>query len=497
MILCIFSGCGGKSNKTIASLDDLKGKGTNIAVSTGSIFPEHVLKALPEANILYLNTLADQVNALKSGKADAVALDEPTARNIMSQDDAVTVMSELLEEADYAFIFQKSQTGEELCSGLNEYILKIKNDGTMGSLQKKWFDSGDVSSVERPDYRELNDVNGTLRLVTTDNPPFAFISEGMSAGYDVEIFYNFCKENGYAMEVTDVNMDAMLSGIQSGRYDVGCCGVTVTEERKENMLFSEPDYSGGTTLLIRKESAGSSGNFFTSLADNFYKTFVRENRWKMFLEGIGTTMLITILSILLGTSIGFVVFMICRKGNRVANTITRFCIWLIHGMPVVVLLMILYYIVFGKMAISGTVVSIIGFTLIFAAAVFSMIKAGVGTVERGQMEAAYALGYSNRKAFFRIILPQALPHIMPSYKSEITSLIKATAVVGYVAVQDLTKMGDIVRSQTYEAFFPLISVAVIYFVLAAILTLVVKKIEIRIDPRCRSKEDILKEVNGR
>lgn len=99
-----------------------------------------------------------------------------------------------------------------------------------------------------------------------------------------------------------------------------------------------------------------------------------------------------------------------------------------------------------------------------------------------------------RKAFYRVILPQALPHFMPVFRSEIKALIKATAVVGYVAVQDLTKMGDIVRSRTYEAFFPLIAVAVIYFVLAAILTFIVDRIEFRINPRRRTKEDILKGV---
>ena len=154
--------------------------------------------------------------------------------------------------------------------------------------------------------------------------------------------------------------------------------------------------------------------------------------------------------------------------------------------------MILYYIIFGKVAISGTAVSVAGFTLVFGAAVYAMVQAGVATVDRGQTEAAYALGYGDRKAFFRVVLPQALQHIMPAYKGEITALIKATAVVGYVAVQDLTKMGDIVRSRTYEAFFPLIAVAVIYFILAAILTFIVNKIELRIDPKRRDRSDILR-----
>ncbi|MBQ5359626.1 MAG: ABC transporter permease subunit, partial [Lachnospiraceae bacterium] len=141
----------------------------------------------------------------------------------------------------------------------------------------------------------------------------------------------------------------------------------------------------------------------------------------------------------------------------------------------VVLLMVLYYIVFSKVAVSGAVVSVIGFTLVFASGVYGMLKSGVGVIDKGQTEAAYALGYSDRRAFFRVILPQAIPHIMPSYKAEITAIIKATAIVGYIAVQDLTRAGDLIRSRTYEAFFPLFAVAVIYLVLEAVLTALVGK----------------------
>ncbi|MBQ9510538.1 MAG: transporter substrate-binding domain-containing protein [Clostridia bacterium] len=470
----------------------------DIGVLTGSNFPEHVNHALPEAKLLYYNTLADEINALKKGKISAVALDEPVARNIMAQDSSVTMISQILEPLDYGFIFCKSDRGEKLRNQLNEFILKIKSDGTMESLQKKWFDNISVSSSDMLDYRQLPDINGKISLTTIQNPPFSFIIDELQCGYDIELFALFCRENGYALDVTDVSMDAVIPSIQSEKFDAACCGISITEERKESVLFSEPNYSGGTVLLVLKELEEKNGtDFFSSIKDSFEKTFIRENRWKLFLSGIGTTVLITVLSVLLGTLLGFLVFMICRKGNKAANVITRFCIWLIHGMPVVVLLMILYYVVFGKVAVSGTIVSIIGFTLIFGAAVFGMLKSGVGAVDHGQTEAAYALGYTDRRAFYRVILPQALPHFMPAYKGEITSLIKATAVVGYVTVQDLTKMGDIIRSRTYEAFFPLIAVAVIYFILAAILNFIVNKAMINIDPRRRSRKNILKGVDGK
>ena len=186
--------------------------------------------------------------------------------------------------------------------------------------------------------------------------------------------------------------------------------------------------------------------------------------------------------------------MVCRNGNKFTNAIAKVLVWLVQGMPVVVLLMILFYIIFAKTDINGTIVSIIGFTFVFGAGVFGMLKSGVGAVDKGQTEAAYALGYGDMKCFFRIILPQAIPHFLPAYKGEVVSLIKSTAIVGYIAVQDLTKMGDIVRGRTYEAFFPLIAVAIIYFILGGLLTFIVGKIEIGINPKRRKKEDILKGV---
>ena len=161
----------------------------------------------------------------------------------------------------------------------------------------------------------------------------------------------------------------------------------------------------------------------------------------------------------------------------------------------VVVLMILFYVVFGKIRdMSGVVVAIIGFTLTFGAFVYDHMTVSVGSVDWGQTEAAYALGYNKNQTFFRIIFPQAMTIFLPSYCGQAVETIKATAVVGYVAVNDLTKMGDMIRSNTYEAFFPLIATAVIYFLLTWMLSALLGLVKRRFEPKRRSKEDILKGV---
>jgi polar amino acid transport system substrate-binding protein len=315
----------------------------------------------------------------------------------------------------------------------------------------------------------------------------------------MELAALFCEACGYGLKVLPINMDGLLASVQTGKSDFVASGISITPEREESMYFSESIYSGGTVLAVLKadgtELSGGRNPFLSRIASSFNKTFIRENRWKLFLEGIDNTLQITVLSILFGTILGFLVFMTCRNGNPVANGIIRFSTYLVQGMPMVVLLMILYYVIFGNVSISGIAVAVIGFTLTFGSSVCSMLRMGVSTIDRGQYEAAYALGHTNRHTFFRIILPQAIPIVLPAYQGEVTGLLKATSIVGYIAVQDLTKMGDIVRSRTYEAFFPLIAITIIYFLLEGIFSLALSFVRKAINPRKRSREQILKGVN--
>ena len=475
------------------AVKDLNGK--RIGVPTGTSFDRAVEEQLPDSGIAYFNTKADIVNALQSGKIEAFTMDEPAAEQILKESDGLAIVPEYMENFEFAYVFPKTDAGEVLCSRFSEYLRGISGDGTLAEIRAKWF--GDDDSLKTiADYRNFPAPNGVLKMATeSEYEPFTYLKNREVTGFDIDIAIRFCEAYGYGLEITDMRFDAILPSVQTGKADFAGSGITITEERKESVLFSEPYYSGGTVLVVRKEQAETRGTSFADgIRESFHKTFIRESRWRLFTDGILNTLLITALSVICGTALGFGVFMLCRNGNPAANAVTRFALWLIQGTPMVVLLMILYYIVFGSVAISALAVAVIGFSLTFGASVFSLLKMGVGAVDRGQYEAAYALGHTNRHTFFRIIVPQALPHVMPAYKGEIVSLIKATAIVGYIAVQDLTKMGDIVRSRTYEAFFPLIAVTVIYFVLEGLIGFLVSRITVNTDPKRRKPGKILKGV---
>ena len=323
--------------------------------------------------------------------------------------------------------------------------------------------------------------------------PFVCMKDGEYGGIDIEIAYRFCREYGYGLEIANMDFSAILTAIATGKCDFGSAGIAYTEERAESVLFSETYYVSSSVVAVLQE-AEQKGGILSYIVDNFEKTFIRESRWKLFIKGIANTIIITILSAIFGTLLGFVVYLLCRKGNRIAVKLTEGYTWLVQGMPMVVLLMILYYIIFGRTDLSGLAVSVIGFTFTFGASMFGMLQSGVAAIDKGQTEGAYALGYNDRDTFFQIILPQATAHFMPEYRGQIVSLLKGTSVVGYIAVEDLTKIGDIVRSQTYEAFFPLIAVTVIYFMIADVLVRVVRRISAKLEPRNRTPESVLKGV---
>lgn len=478
----------------IATVQDLNGR--HVGVQTGTTFDEIVRGALPEVQIDYYNSYSDMVAALESNKIDAFPADEPVLRLMAAENDKLAILDDRLDSFEFGFAMAKTAEGAKLRDEMNAWLASMKTSGELERTTRKWTE-GTEEEKTVPDYASLPAPNGTLRMVTEGAyAPMNYYRGKELVGLEIDLAAQFCEANGYGLAVEVITFDGILPAIQAGKADFAAAGITITEERRESIYFSDPYYEGGTMLAVLKtdRAAEEKTGFWSGLAESFEKTFLRESRWKLFVKGVLNTLLITALTILFGTVLGFLVFLLIRKGGRISNGITGVVTWLVQGMPVVVLLMILFYIIFGRLSISGLVVSVIAFTLTFGSTVISLLKMGVGAVSPGQSEAAYALGHTERRTFFLIVLPQALPHILPAYKGEIVSLIKATSIVGYIAVQDLTKMGDIVRSRTYEAFFPLITVTVIYFLLEGLLGWLVGKIEIKFEPKKRKTIKILKGV---
>ena len=224
-----------------------------------------------------------------------------------------------------------------------------------------------------------------------------------------------------------------------------------------------------------------------SLAQNLYDDFISKNRYRYLLDGLGNTLVITIFALIIGVVFGVLVALTRVTYQqaehrsvllRILNSIGGLYLTVIRGTPMVVQLMLMYFVILQ----SGTPlqIAILAFGINSGAYVAEVIRSGIQSVDRGQAEAGRSLGLGSRQTMTRIVLPQAFKNVAPAIFNEFISLLKEPSVAGYVGIQDLTKGGDIIRSQTYDAFPPLLAVALIYLVIVICLTQVLHVIERRL-----------------
>ncbi|MBP3458356.1 MAG: amino acid ABC transporter permease [Lachnospiraceae bacterium] len=202
------------------------------------------------------------------------------------------------------------------------------------------------------------------------------------------------------------------------------------------------------------------------------------------LKGLGTTLSITLFAVILGVFLGFLVAIIRSTYDKtgklkILNFICNFYLTIIRGTPVMVQLLIMYYVIFATSS-NKTVVAILSFGINSGAYVAEIVRSGIMSIDQGQFEAGRSLGFSYPSTMVYIIMPQAFKNVLPALANEFIVLLKETSICGYIGLSDLTRGGDIIRSVTYEAFLPLIAVALIYLCMVMILTALVKKLERRL-----------------
>ena len=237
-----------------------------------------------------------------------------------------------------------------------------------------------------------------------------------------------------------------------------------------------------------------------SFSKDFNANFITDDRWKYLLEGLKVTLIITFSALIIGLIIGFIVSIIrttfdkTEKPNKsqpfklrlsyfflkVFNFICKVYLTVIRGTPVVVQLLIIYFVIFASVNIDKTMTAILAFGLNSGAYVAEIIRSGIMSIEKGQFEAGRSLGLSYIRTMCHIILPQALKNVLPALGNEFIVLLKETAISGYIALVDLTKAGDYIRSRTYEPFMPLIAVALIYLLMVMIFSYLISKLERRL-----------------
>lgn len=465
--------------KRVTTVDDLGGKRIGVQLgTTGDLYVTDLAEEKPGTVVERYNKGADAVQALRQGKIDCVVIDEQPAQNFVAQNSGLGILEEEFTLEDYAFLLAKGN--EELLEQMNQALAELKEEGVLDDIMKNYV--GAESEIGKYPYikQEVGRVNGTLTVATNaEFPPYESYEQGIVVGIDIDIMQAVCDKLGMEMKVEDMAFDSIISAVTTGKADVGASGFTVTEERKKSVNFTDTYATSKQVVIVQDENAGKET---ASLREKFYDNFIKENRFLYLLKGLGNTLIITVFAVMIGIVFGFLIAIIRTSHDRngglaVLNGLCKLYLTIVRGTPVMIQLLIIYYVIFQSINTGKLVVAIIAFGLNSAAYVAEIVRSGIMAVDIGQFEAGRSLGLTYNQTMTNIVLPQAVKNILPALCNEFISLLKETSISGYIGLMDLTKGGDIIRSVTFEAFLPLIAVAFIYLLMVLGLSQAVNLLE--------------------
>jgi len=479
----------------ITSVDNLKDK--RIGVLLGSVHDTYMTKTYPHTTILQYKSPSDIVLAVKSGKIDAAMYTYETLLEIMRGDPELAMVGKSLFAVPIGIGFNKSNS--DLREKFNAFLRQIKENGVYDDMVSRWIIKGDH---RMPDIKNTAS-NGTLvvGMVSDKGLPFTIVKDNKLIGFDIELSERFAAYLGKELKQQDMEFGSLIAAASTNKIDMITSTLMITEERKKQIAFSDPYYDMGASLFAlkkncaapdapagNKDSEATSASFLKGIANSFQSNIIQENRYLLILDGLKTTVVISVLATIFGTLLGGVICFMRMSKKAVLRLPARIYISILRGTPVLVLLMLIFYVVFASVNISPVLVAVIAFGMNFAAYVAEIFRTGIDGVDKGQTEAGIAMGFTRVKTFIFIVLPQTVRRILPIYKGEFISLVKMTSIVGYIAVQDLTKASDIIRSRTFDAFFPLVMIAVLYFLISWILLQSLEYLERRTDPKLHRRK---------
>lgn len=489
------SGSDQTGNTKLASPDDLKDK--RIGVLLGSVHDTYAIKQYPRATILQYKGVSDLLLAVKSGKVDAAFYTHETLLDVLRDDKELALLGKPLFSVPIAIGFNK--TNDSLREQFNRFLQQIRGNGVFDDMVKRWITTGDTTMPTISG----STANGTLvvGIVSDKGMPFTIVKDNRMIGFDVELTERFAAHLGKKLKLMDMEFGSLIAAAATNKIDMITSTLMVTEERKKQIAFSDPYYElGASVFALRKNIAnpdtahvkdaapGVALSFVKEIADSFRSNILHEKRYLLILDGLKTTVIISICATIFGTLLGALICFMRMSKKSFLNLPARVYIAILRGTPVLVVLMLIFYVVFASVSIDPVIVAVIAFGLNFAAYSAEIFRTGIEGVDKGQTEAGIAMGFTRVATFLHIVLPQTVQRILPVYKGEFISLVKMTSIVGYIAVQDLTKASDIIRSRTFDAFFPLVMVAILYFLISWTLMQALEYLERRTDPKNNRKK---------
>ena len=473
----------------LRKLDDIADK--KIGIFTGTVHDAFIQRKYPKAEIFRFESTPDMILSLTGGKIDAAMMGSNTAQIIVRKNPDLAILTDKVYDMPLGIGFGKNNPAFR--DEFNRFLKTLRENGTYDTIFNRWF-VNDPEMAVMPDFRFNAKGRKVPVGVATDDLPYVMYKDGKYVGFDIEMISRFAQKAGFTPEYVPMQFSSLVAALAAGKVEMISDGIAISEERAKQINFSDPYCYFNTVVVTSKKNmdgdveekpAVQEKSFFESVKESFQNNIIHEKRYLLIVDGLKVTIIISIFAALFGTLIGGLICFMRMSKNTFISGMAKIYINLLRGTPVLVLLMIIYYVVFASVNIYPVLVAIIAFGMNFGAYVSEMFRTSIESIDRGQLEAGIAGGFTKVQTFIHIILPQALRHVLPVYKGEFISLVKMTSIVGYIAVQDLTKASDIIRSRTFDAFFPLIMVAIFYLVIAWLLSWALGYLEISVDPKVK------------
>ena len=460
------AGCNGTASKRPELHSEADLVGHKVAYNSGSIY-DLMIAQRDGVEGLGFNMQTDCIQAVLRGQADLMVDDDTFLPPEEMQRLGLKLAFRGEKEFPCAFGLRKSDV--ELRQQLSRFIDSLRQSGELQLMYEKWYRCDTPSRLQ---LRVMGPApqGKTLHVGFSANlPPTSFPVESQWRGFEPELLEMFARSIGCPVDYVYIPSSSSIAALQAGNIDIIGGGIFVTEERQRTIDFASSHFSAHAGYFVRSDADEVQAGLGQRLKQMFRNNLVVENRWRYIVEGLWVTVKISLLAIVLGTLLGAGVCWMRMSRRRWVSTTARVYIDLMRGIPMLVLLMIMFYVVLSGTGLSATAVAVVAFAMNFAAYVSEMFRTAIAAVGKGQTEAGLAIGLTRWQTFAYIIAPQALRGVMPVYKGEAVSLVKNTSIVGYIAIMDLTRASDMIRNRTFDAFFPLLIVTLIYFLLAWLL----------------------------
>lgn len=480
---CMISCTEERKEGKISGVNDLEERHVGYEIGSSQDFYAH--KTFDKSHLVGTKSGVELLIEVRMGKVD-VGLDEsPTVKIYQEKYPEIGIVADSIYGGDVGFAF--SEKRKDLRNKFNSFLKNLRFTGEYERICDKWLNHYETAEIPK---MNSSGKHGVITFHTTGQTiPFSVVKGGELAGLDVELAERFAASLDMNLMVVAGEFAGVIASVSTGKVDMAAACIAITPERAKKFLFSDPYYHSNTCVYALKRNikntayhAQDDEGYVASVKESFYQNFVEEGRYKLIFSGLLCTLEISFFSAIFGTLLGILLCYISMRKSKFARLFTEVYITFFHVIPQVVLLMILYYVVFGMSKINGETVSVICFSIVFGATVCSMLRSAIMSVSKGQTEAGLSLGFSSSKTFYYFVLPLVINRMLPSYKSGFIGLIKATSIVGYITVEDLAKMSDDIRSATFDAFMPLILVAIIYFILVWVISVLVGRVSIRFKP---------------